>query len=63
MNIPRKISRSVSSPSGIHRSSFTLPQYSRRFSVAGVRLPMSVGRLWDPTLLDRLKTPLTRFRD
>jgi hypothetical protein len=24
---------------------------------------MSVGRLWDPTLLDRLKTPLTRFRD
>ena len=63
MNITRKISNSVSSPSGMRRSTFTLPQYSRRFSVAGVRLPVTTGRLWDPTLLDRLKTPLTRYRD
>jgi hypothetical protein len=63
MNITRKVSHSVSSPSGMRRSAFTLPQYSRRFSVAGVRLPVSAGRLWDPVVLDRLKTPLTRFRD
>lgn len=63
MSTLRKISNSVSSPSGMHRLSFSLPQYPRRFSVAGVRLPVSPTRLWDPTLLERLQVPLTRFRD
>ncbi len=63
MTTLRKISNSVSSPSGMHRSTFSLPQYPRRFSVAGVRLHVPSGRLWDPTLLDRLQAPLTRYRD
>lgn len=45
-----------------HPASF-LTRYPRRFSVAGVRPRLSPGRLWDPTLLERLHTPLTRYRD
>lgn len=63
MTTLRKISPSVSSPSGMHRPPFILPQYPRRFSVAGVRLPATASRLWDPTLLERLQAPLTRYRD
>jgi hypothetical protein len=63
MTTLRKISNPVSSPSGMRRPSFNLPQYPRRFSAAGVRLPVSARRLWDPTLLARLQVPLTRFRD
>lgn len=37
--------------------------YPRRFSVAGVRTPLPLGRLWDPTLLERLHAPVTRQRD
>jgi hypothetical protein len=60
----RKIFNSASSPSGMRPSSSLLTQYPRRFSVAGVRLHLPPpGRLWDPTLLERLHTPLTRQRD
>ncbi len=59
----RKIFNSASSPSGMHRPSLFLTQYPRRFSVAGVRLPAPPSRLWDPTLLERLHAPLTRYRD
>ncbi len=59
----RKILKPASSPSAMHRPATFLTQYPRRFSVAGVRLPVPPGRLWDPTLLERLHAPLTRDRD
>ncbi len=59
----RKILNSLPSPSGVRRPTPFLTQYPRRFSVAGVRPVQPLGRLWDPTLLERLHAPVTRYRD
>lgn len=46
---------------------FTPSSFVQRFTnaaAARTRFPVPpLGSLWDPHLLDRLQTPLTRFRD
>ncbi len=63
--MPRKLLSVSPSPSVSdlrHQAPF-LTHYPRRFSVAGVRRQLPPGGLWDPTLLERLHAPVTRYRD
>ena len=61
--MPRKILPAAPSASDMRHPVPFLTRYPRRFSVAGVRTRLPAGRLWDPTLLERLSAPLTRYRD
>jgi len=62
----RKIFNSSSSLTDMRNKASLLPQFVRRFSLAGVRprFPLPpLGSIGDPYLLDRLHAPLRRHRD
>jgi|GEM_PF-4035185 len=61
--MPRKLLNVSPSVPDLRYQAPFLTQYPRRFSVAGVRSRLPLGRLWDPTLLERLHAPITRHRD
>lgn len=62
-----KILRSPSSALGHPmNSSLTMPRFAQRLTTAAAiraRFPAASSRLIDPHFLDRLQSPLTRYRD